>query len=209
MCTPAQAHTQCLHKWSHSILHLCFFSKWKSWKSFHITVDTPHSWLITAVSVFHYLKILEFQVSSVALSCPSLCNPADCSTPGFPVHHQLLELTQLTSIESSAIQPSHPLSSPSPPTFNLSQHQGLFIWVSSSHLVAKVLGVSASTSVLPKNTQDWSPLGLTGWISLQSKGFSGVFSNTQFKSINSLALSLLYGPNLTSIHDYWKSHSFE
>ena len=66
---------------------------------------------------------------------------------------------------------------PCPPTFNLSQHQGLFQWVSSSHQMAKLL-VSASTSVLPMNTQDWSPLGWIGWISLQSKGCSRVFSNT-------------------------------
>ena len=77
-----------------------------------------------------------------------------------------------------AIQPSHALLSPSPPAFNLSQHQGLFKWVSSSHQVAKVLGVSASTSVLLMNIQDWSPLGRTGWIFLQSKGLSRVFSST-------------------------------
>ena len=73
-------------------------------------------------------------------SCPTLCDPMDYSKPGFPVHHQLLELTQ-THIHwfSDAIQPSHPLSSPSPPAFNLSQHQGLFQWVSSLHQVAKVL----------------------------------------------------------------------
>ena len=69
------------------------------------------------------------------------------------------------SIQSVIGQPSHPLSSPSPPAINLSQHQGLFKWVSSSHQVAKVLGVSASASVLPMNIQDWFPLGLTGWIS--------------------------------------------
>ena len=96
------------------------------------------------------------------------------STPGLPVHHQLPEFTQ-THVHwvGDAIQPS--LSSPSPPAFNLSQHPGLFKWVSSSHQVAKV---SASTSVPPINTQDWSPLGWTGWISLQSKGLSRVFSNT-------------------------------
>ena len=77
-----------------------------------------------------------------------------------------------------AIQASHPLSSPSPPAHNPSQHQGLFQWVNSSHEVAKVLGISALASVLPKNTQDWSPLVWTGWISLQSKGLSRVFSNT-------------------------------
>ena len=80
------------------------------------------------------------QFSSVAQSCLSLCDSMDCSTPGLPVHHQLPEFTQ-THIHwvGDAIQPSHPLLSPSPPTFNLSQHQGLFQWVSSSHQVAKVL----------------------------------------------------------------------
>ena len=71
------------------------------------------------------------------------------------------------------------------------------------------IGVSASASVLPMNTQDWSPLGWTGWISLQSKGLSRVFSNTQFKSINSSASSFLYSPTLISIHNYWKDHSFD
>ena len=80
------------------------------------------------------------QFSSVTQSCPTLCNPRDCSTPGFPVHHQLLELAQ-THVHrvGDVIQPSYPLSSPFPPAFNLSQHQGLFKWVSSSHQVAKVL----------------------------------------------------------------------
>ena len=75
-------------------------------------------------------KLLKAQFSSVAQSCPTLCDPMDCSTPGFPVHHQLLEFTQ-THVHwvSDAIQPSHPLSSPAPPTLNLSQHQGLFKWV--------------------------------------------------------------------------------
>ena len=78
--------------------------------------------------------------SSVTQSCPTLCDPLDRSTPGLPVHHQLWEFTQ-THVHwvDNAIQPSHPLSSPSPPVFDLSQHQGLFQWVSSSHQVAKVL----------------------------------------------------------------------
>ena len=80
------------------------------------------------------------QFSSVAQSCLTLCNPMDCSTPGFPVHHQLLELAQTHVYRvSDAIQPSHPLLSPSPPAFYLSQDQGLFQRVSSSHQVAKVL----------------------------------------------------------------------
>ena len=78
--------------------------------------------------------------SSVAQSCPILSDPMDCSTPGLPVHHQLPEFTQ-THVHwvGDAIQPSHPLSSPSPLAFSLSQHQGLFQWVSSSHQVAKIL----------------------------------------------------------------------
>ncbi|CAM9827629.1 unnamed protein product [Rangifer tarandus platyrhynchus] len=77
------------------------------------------------------------QFISVAQSCPTLCNPMDCSKPGLPVHHQLLEFTQVHVYQvSNTIQPSHPLSSPSPPALNLSQHQGLFNWVSSSHHVA-------------------------------------------------------------------------
>ena len=107
------------------------------------------------------------------------------------------------------IQPSHPLSSPSPSAPNPSQHQGLFQWVSSSHQVAKVLAVPASASVLPMSNQDWPPLGWTGWISLQSNGLSRVFSIPQFKSINSLVLSFLHSPTLTSIHDHWKNHSLD
>ena len=75
-----------------------------------------------------------------SLSCVQLCNPTDCSTPGFTVLHHLLELAQThVHWDSDAIQPSHPLSPPSPPAFNLSQHQGLFQWVSSSHQVTEVL----------------------------------------------------------------------
>ena len=77
---------------------------------------------------------------SVAQSCPTLCDPINCSTPGLPVHHQLLESTQIhVHWVGDAIQPSHPLLSPSPPVLNLSQYQGLFKWVSSLHQVAKVL----------------------------------------------------------------------
>ena len=81
-----------------------------------------------------------FQFSSVAQSCPTLCNPINHSTPGLPVHHQLSEFTQ-THVHrvSDAIQPFHPLSSPSPPAPNPSQHQSLFQWVNSPHQVAKVL----------------------------------------------------------------------
>ena len=94
--------------------------------------------------------------SAVAQLCPALCDPMACSTPGFPVHHQLPELAQ-THVHpvGDAIQPTHPLSSPSPPVFNLAQHQGLSQCISSSHQVDKILGVSASASVLPMSSQDW------------------------------------------------------
>ena len=91
----------------------------------------------------HYLHYLHHSFSSVqSLSRVWLCNPLDCSTPGLPVHHQLPELPQ-THVHwvGDAIQPSHPLSSPSPPAFNLSQHQGLFQWVGSSIQLAKVLEI--------------------------------------------------------------------
>ena len=116
-------------------------------------------------------------ISSVAQSCPTLCDPMDYSMPGFPVLHQLLELAQ-TDVhrvgDATGERPSQPLSSPSPPAFNLSQHQGLFQWVSGGQSI----GISASASVLPINVQVWFPLELAGWISLQSKGLSRVFSNT-------------------------------
>ena len=84
--------------------------------------------------------MLSVQFSSVTQLCPTLCDPMDYSTPGLPVHHQLSEFTQTRAHQvGDAIQPSHPLSFPSPPAFNLSQHQGLFQCVSSSHQVAKVL----------------------------------------------------------------------
>ena len=91
-----------------------------------------------------------------------------------PVHHQLPELTQTHVYwAGDAIQSSHPLSSPSPPAFNLSQHQRLFQGVSSLHQVAKILEFQ-----LQHQSFQWFPLGWTGWISLQSKGLSRVFSNT-------------------------------
>ena len=87
-----------------------------------------------------FQRNISVQFSSVTQSCPTLCDPMGCSIPGLPVHHQLPEFTQIhVHWVSDAIQPSHSLLSPSPPTFNLSQHQCLFKWVSSSHQVAKVL----------------------------------------------------------------------
>ena len=95
-----------------------------------------------------------------------------CPSPTPRVHSDSLHRVR------DAIQPSHPLSSPSPPAPNPSQHQSLFQWVNSLHKVAKLLEFQLLASVLPMNTQDWSSLGWTGWIFLQSKGLSRVFSNT-------------------------------
>ena len=145
-----------------------------------------------------------------SLSRVRLCDPMDCSAPGFPIHHQLLELAQIhVRWVGDATQPFHPLSSPSPPAFNLSQHQGLFQWVGSLHQVAKILKLQLQHPVLPMNIQGWFPLESTGLISLQSKGFSRVFSSTTVWKHQFFSTQPLYGPTLTSIHDYWESHSFD
>ena len=147
------------------------------------------------------------QFSSVIQSCPTLC---DCSTPGLPVHHQLLEFTQ-THVHrvGDAIQPSHPLSSPSPPAFHLSQHKGLFRWVSSSHQVAKVLEFQ-----LQHQSFQWIfriDFLLDGLVKTPCcpRDFQVSSPTPQFKSINSLALSFLYSSTLTSIHDCRKNHGFD
>ena len=147
--------------------------------------------------------------SSVAQSCPTLCNPMNYSTPGLPVHHHLPEFTQ-THVHRvhDTIQPSHPLSSPSPPAPNPSQHQSLFQWINSSHEVAKVLEFQLQCRSLQRNPRaDLLQNGLVG-SPCSPRDSLGSSPTLQFKSINSLALSFLYGPTLTSIHDYWKNHSF-
>ena len=146
---------------------------------------------------------------SVAKSCPTLCNPVDCSMPSFPVHH-LTELAQTHVHQvSDAIKPFHPLSSPSPPTFNLSQHQGLFQLVCSSHQVAKVLEFQLQHHSFQRNPRtDLHQNGLVG--SPCSPRDSQESSPTsQFKGINSSALSFLHSPTLASIHDHWKNHSLD
>ena len=139
--------------------------------------------------------------------CASLW-PLDCSTLGFPVHHQLPEHAQThVHRNSDAVQTSHPGSSPSPPAFNFSQHQ---VFQMSQFFMSggQSIWVSASASVLPMNIQDWFPLGLTGLISLQSKGLSRVFSDTTVQKHQFFGDQLSYSPTFTSIHDYWKNHSF-
>ena len=148
------------------------------------------------------------QFRSIAQSCLTLCDPMNCSTPGLPVHHQLPEFTH-THVHrvGDTMQPSHPLSSPSPPAHNPSQHQSLFQWVSSSHEVAKVLEFQLQHHSLQRNPRaDLLQNGLVG--SPCSPRDSQESSPTpQFKSINSSALSLLHSPTLRSIHDHRKNHS--
>ena len=144
----------------------------------------------------------------VTQSCLTLCNSMHSSMPGFPVLHHLPELAQ-THVHwvGDAIQPSHPLSSPSP-AFYLSQLQDFSLKVTSSHQVAKVLELQLQhPSVLPMNIQGWFPLGLIGLLSLSPRDSQESSSTPHFKSINSLALKLLYGPTLTSIYECWKNHS--
>ena len=142
--------------------------------------------------------------------CLTLCDPMECSTPGCPVHHRLPEFIQ-THVHwvGNAIQPSHPLSSPFPPTFDLSQHQGLFEWVGSLHQVAKVLEFQLQhQSFQWIFSTDFLYDGLVGSpCSIKDPQESS--PTPQFKSINSSALSFLYSPNFKSIHDYWKNHSFD
>ena len=150
-------------------------------------------------------------ITSVTRSCLTLRNPMDCSMLVFPVHHLLPEPAQ-THVHwvGDWIQPSHALSSLYSPAFNLSQHQGLFQWASSSHQVAKVLefqlqlnqSILNEYSGLTSFNIDWFDL-------LADQGtLRRLLQHQSFKSINSSMLNFLYNPTLTSIHDYWKRPTF-
>ena len=157
-----------------------------SWHAKHCTKNFPY--LLSQILGREYKQIMllissmllsSLQLSSIAQPCLTLCDPTNHSTPGLPVHHQLLEFTQTHVHQvSDAIQPSPssvvhfsscPHSLPASESFPMSQ---CFAWGGQS------IGVSALASVLPMNTRDWSPLEWTGWVFLQSKGLSRVFSNT-------------------------------
>ena len=154
-------------------------------------------------------KLVDYpiQFSSVAQSCPTLWDPMNSSTPGLPVHHQLPEFTE-THVHRviDAIQPSHPLSSPSPPAPNPSQHQSLFQWVNSSHEVAKVLEFQLFSIIPSKEIPGLISFRMDWWDLLAVQEPS---PTPQFKSINSSALSLLHSLTLTSIHDHRKNHSLD
>ena len=140
---------------------------------------------------------------SGAKSCPTLRDPMDCSTLGFPVLHHLPEFAQ-THVHwvGDAIQPSHPLLIPSP-ALNLSQHQGFFPMNQLFESGGQSNGASASD--LPMNIQDWLPLGWTGWIFLQSKGPSRVFAST---TVQRLWCSAFFIVQLLYLYMTWKNHSF-
>ena len=143
---------------------------------YSVTENSMNSFL----GFFKVIIFVEF-IDSVQFtqSCPTLCDPMDFSKPGLPIHHQLLKFAH-TRVHwvGDAFQLFHPMSSPSLPAFNLSQHQGIFHWVGCLHQVAKSIGASASASVPPMAIQDWFLLGLTSLISLLSKGHSRVFCST-------------------------------
>ena len=132
------------------------------------------------------------------------------STTGLPVHHQLPEFTQ-THVHrvSDAIQPSHPLSCPSPPAPNPSQHQSLFQWLNSLHEVAKVLEFQLQHHSFQRNPRvDLLQNGLVG-TPCSPRDSQESSPTLQFRSINSSVLSLLHSPSLASIHDYGKNHSLD
>ena len=176
------------------------------WESLGLSVSPkwhdftlPYGWVVFCCTY----------VSSVqSLSRVWLCDPMDCSTPGFPVYHQLPELAQTRPLSqwchptiSSSVVPfsSHPQSFSASGSFQMSQ---LFTSDGQS------IGISSSASVLPMDIQDWFPSGLTGLI-LQSKELSRVFSNTTVQKHQFFSTQLLYGPTLTFIDDYWTNHSFD
>ena len=153
------------------------------------------------------LWLLTFVVVQL-LSRVWLCDPMDCSIQGFPVLHFLPEFPQ-THIHwvSDAIQPSHPLSPTSPSALSLS-HIRVFSKESALGIRWPKFWSFSFRSVLSVNIQGWFPLGLTGVI-LLSRELSRVFSSITVQRHHSSELSLLYGPTLTSVHDYWKNYSFD
>ena len=144
---------------------------------------------------------------SVTKSCLTLCDPMDCSMPSLPVshHHQKFAQVHVHCI-SDAVQPSHPLTTS---VLNLSQHQGLFQWVSCSHQVAKILEFQLQHQSFQwifrvDLLQDWQVCSLCC-----PRGSQESFPIQQFKGINSLVLHLLYSPALTTVQDHWEHQSLD
>ena len=154
-------------------------------------------WIFSSVQFSHSV------VSDSLRSHESQHTRPPCSSPTPRVHSDSRPSSQWcqSAISSSVIPSSScPQSLPASESFPVSQ---FFAWGGQN------IGVSALASVLPMNTQDWSPLGWTGWISLQSKGLSRVFSNTTLQKHQFFSAQLSFSPTLTSIHDSWKNHSLD
>ena len=166
-----------------------------------------HSLTFRKLRSWHLVPSVQF--SSVAQSCPTLCDPMNCNTPGLPIHHQLPEFIQTHDVSrwchpaiSSSVIPfsSCRQSLPASGSFPMSQ---LYAWGGQS------IGVSTLASVLPKNTQDWSPLGWTGWIPLQSKGLSRVFSNTTVQNHQFFGAPPSSQSNSHIHKNHWKNNGLE
>ena len=162
--------------------------------------------MIFLVYLVSQINRIEAQFSSVTQFCPTLWDPMDCSTPGFPVHHQLPEHAQIQTV-----MPSNYLilCRPLPLLPSIFPASGSFLMSQFFASGGQSIGASASSSVLPVNVQDWFPLGMTDLISLQSKGLSKVFSNTTVQMHRFYGAQLFFIVQLTSIHDYWKNHRIE
>ena len=175
-------------------------------KTQSIFLECCRKWFQIVFALIYTISHIYYQFSSVAQSCPTLCDP---SMPGFPVHHQLPEFTQTQCPLSRWCHPT--ISSPVIPFSSRLQPfpaSGSFQMKQLFTSGGQNIGVSASTSVLPMNTQDWFPLRWTGWIPLQFKGLSRVSSNTTVQKHQFFGTQL-YSPTLTSTHDYWKNHSLD
>ena len=156
-----------------------------------------------------FYMYISVQFSSVTQSCLTLCNPMNRSTPGPPVHHQLLEFTQIHVIKS--VMPSSHLILYRPLLLPLPTPPSIRVFSNESTLSMRWPKYwSFSSNIIPsKKSQDWSPLEWTGWISLQSKRLSRVFSNTAGQKHQFLCAQLSSSPTLTSIYDHWKNHSLD
>ena len=183
------------------------YSPWGLQRIWHLVTNT---FLHMYTACVMYFALLIPQFSSVAQSCLTICVPMGCSMPGLLVHHQLPEFTQ-THVHwvGDAIQPSHPLSNHSPLAFNLSQ---LRVFSNESVLCIRwPMYWSFNFSISPSNEYSGLISFRMDWLDLLAVQRDSQESSPtpQFKSINSLALSFLYSPTLTSIHDYWKNQSFD
>ena len=165
----------------------------------HITTaDTTHTFIFNQLSVQFSCSLTSDSLQPHELQHAR----PPCPSPSPRVYSDSCPLSQWChpTISSSVVPFSHHQSFPASRSFQMSQ-----FFASGGQSI----GVSASASVLPMNTQNWSPLEWTGWISLQPRDFEESSPTPQFKSINSLAFSLLHSPTLTSIHDHWKNHSLD